>query len=259
MDKRNRPRHARTATPRDRAGHPSRPWPSTRPMMLFAAVIAALTIISQAGAGQTTLSPLRTDPAGSAPPMPGLPTPGPEPVAGRPSSAAPDVATSHHSASASAAVRVTPALLGAPDFAGYCRATGQGTVHLVAANAYGWRCSADNGTGDDAQAVCSWTYHTQRITNRVTNFNDPTSWQCWRATRRLGTIDFTAYCVATGHPSARMIVAGQASAVDAYSWYCVDDNNGIDTQDACRQLYHSAQPISRFQNFYDANSWECWG
>lgn len=71
--------------------------------------------------------------------------------------------------------------LGMPDFNGYCSATGQGTARLVSQNAYGWRCSADNGTGDDANAVCAWTYRysSSRVTNRFQDFYDPNSWQCW--------------------------------------------------------------------------------
>jgi hypothetical protein len=148
--------------------------------------------------------------------------------------------------------QLTVALLGAPDFDGYCQATGQGRVQLVAANAYGWHCSADNGLGDDAQAVCAWTYRTSGVTNRVADFHDPNTWQCWRARHRLGPINFNAYCVDTGHPGAR-------GGADAYGWYCLNDSRGIDTQDACRRLYGSTVPISRFQNFYDKNSWECWG
>jgi transcriptional regulator with XRE-family HTH domain len=72
--------------------------------------------------------------------------------------------------------------LGAPDFNGYCVVTGQGAVQLISSsNAYGWHCSHDNGTGDDANAVCAWTYgySTSQVTNRFTDFYDPDSWQCW--------------------------------------------------------------------------------
>jgi hypothetical protein len=71
--------------------------------------------------------------------------------------------------------------LGVPDFNGYCVVTGQSSVQLKASNAYGWRCPADDGTGDDANAVCAWTYRypASQVTNRFTDFNDPNSWQCW--------------------------------------------------------------------------------
>jgi hypothetical protein len=71
--------------------------------------------------------------------------------------------------------------LGAPNFDGYCQATSQGAVTLVSDNAYGWHCSADNGTGDDANAVCAWTYGlaTGQVTNQFQDFYDPNSWKCW--------------------------------------------------------------------------------
>jgi hypothetical protein len=146
----------------------------------------------------------------------------------------------------------TPALLGPPDFNGYCQATGQGTVRLIANNAYGWRCTG--GGDDDAQAVCAWTYHTDQITNRVADFNNPNSWQCWRANHRLGPIDFSAYCASTSRGTS--VYTGTGTA---YGWFCAANGDGIDTQDACSRGYGSSPPISRFQNFYDKNSWECWG
>jgi hypothetical protein len=144
--------------------------------------------------------------------------------------------------------------LGKPNFEEYCQATGQGRVRLVADNAYGWHCAADNGTGDDAQAVCIWTYHTATVTNRVAKFYNPDSWQCWRASRRLGSLDFNAYCVDTGHSGAVV-----ADGANADGWNCADESAAIDTQAACRRLYGGRPTISRFTSFYNKNSWECWG
>jgi hypothetical protein len=113
---------------------------------------------------------------------------------------------------------------------------------------------ADNGTGDDAQAVCAFTYGTYQLTNRVANFNDPNSWQCWHTSiGQLGGLDFNRYCQILGHPSAYNTGSG-----NAYSWYCTGSRNGIDTQDACRRLYNTNPAVSRFQNFYNPSSWQCW-
>lgn len=151
--------------------------------------------------------------------------------------------TNHGSARPKAVRTGTPRLLGAPDFSGYCQATGQGPVKLIANNAYGWRCSSDNGTGDDAEAVCAWTYNTTtgQVTNRVTDFNNPHTWQCWHATRELGPLDFNAYCTATGHPGATY-----TSGRYAYGWYCTGSSNAIDTQAALPdplQQHSTRQPI----------------
>lgn len=149
---------------------------------------------------------------------------------------------------------VTPKLLGAPNFNGYCQATGQGSVTLTANNAYGWHCANDNGTGDDAEAVCKWTFNTTKVTNRVANFNDPNSWQCWRANRELGALDFNVYCRSLGFSGAYTVPAR-----NAYGWYCTGSTAALDSQAACAAQYGNQPPISRFQNFYDLNSWQCWG
>jgi serine/threonine kinase PknH len=163
------------------------------------------------------------------------------------------VTTTTAVASAPPPVATPPALLGTPDWNGWCQATGQGAVELDNATAYGWRCSADNGRGDDGDAVCDWTYGTQ-TTNRIRDFNDPNSWECWRATTRLGPLDFNAYCAALGYSGAEYTGDG-----NVYGWFCAGDRKGLDAQDACLRLYGSDPPVSRFQNFYDKDSWECWG
>jgi hypothetical protein len=153
-----------------------------------------------------------------------------------------------------AAGDATPVLLGRPDWAGYCAATGQGQLLQIYDNAYGWRCTADNGMGNDANDVCAWTYKSDQVTNRVEDFNNPHSWQCWRATRLLGLLDFDAYCKKLGHSGARYV-----QGLGAYGWFCTGSGGGIDTQDACRRLYGVDPPVSRFQNFYDGTTWQCWG
>jgi serine/threonine protein kinase len=205
---------------------------------------ASSAVPAVASGGSTVPSPAVPSPAASSPATP-------SPAAQRntqPTSRATGTTTG------SGGGLVTPALLGRPDFNGYCQATGQGAVTLVANNAYGWHCSADNGTGDDAEAVCGWTFSTTKVTNRVANFNDPTSWQCWRANRRLGALDFNAYCVDTGRSGAYTV-----PSKNAYGWFCNGSTSGIDAQAACSLLYGSDPAISRFQNFYNLNSWECWG
>jgi hypothetical protein len=147
--------------------------------------------------------------------------------------------------------------LGAPDFNGYCQATGQGSVSLVNNTAYGWACSANNGTGDDAQAVCVWTYGSSYMTNRIGNFNDPNSWQCWRSMHgELGSLNWNTYCQDLGYSGAQDVGLN-----DAYTWTCANSGGvALDSQSACSALYPGySPPISRFQNFYDKNSWQCWG
>jgi len=146
----------------------------------------------------------------------------------------------------------TTAILGRPESDGYCQATGQGGVRLTTRNAYGWQCTASS-VGDDATDVCAWTFHTSHVVSRVANFDDPSSWQCWRVAHKLGALDFNVYCSKTGHASA-VYVDGRA----AYGWYCAGSGSGIDTQEACAAQYDKRSAVSRFRNFYDKDSWECW-
>nr|WP_079063201.1 serine/threonine-protein kinase [Peterkaempfera griseoplana] len=232
------------------------------PVLLASAVVAA-TVMASPGhtAPRPVSSPSGTRAASAAPSR--ISTPAPGTTAAEPSASASVPSGKGGGAGASGSPKAkrtastdAPRLLGAPDFDGYCRATGQGQVELTAQNAYGWHCSADSGKGDDVEAVCAWTFTVSpsQVTNRVSDFNTPDTWQCWRATRELGPLDFDAYCRATGHSGA-FYIPGRS----AYGWYCRGSSDGIDTQAACQTLYGSTPPISRFEDFYDQNSWQCWG
>lgn len=152
----------------------------------------------------------------------------------------------------------TPFLLGAPNFGGYCQHTRQGDVALLAAyHAYGWHCVADNGKGDDAEAVCAWTFHLppSQVTNTVQDFNDPYTWQCWRVTRELSAPDWTGYCQYNGHGAAQL-TGNDAS--DAYGWRC-SDGTAVSATAACEWTNHTTPLVSRFQDFWDPETWQCWG
>ncbi|MCF2528398.1 hypothetical protein [Yinghuangia soli] len=117
--------------------------------------------------------------------------------------------------------------------------------------AYGWRCTEQvDAIGNDVQDVCEWTYPDTPMTNRLENFFDAYTWECWRSTRILGPIDFPAYCRAMGY------VGADRNGDHAYAWSCTG-GVGINTQHACALLYETTPVVSRFQNFFDANSWSC--
>jgi hypothetical protein len=147
------------------------------------------------------------------------------------------------------------ALLGPPDFTGYCAANGRGTATLVASNAYGWRCTADPDNGLVAGTVCSWTYHIENATDRADNFADAHSWQCWRANHTLGPLDLDAYCRGVGRGTAT-----NPAGRDGNRWSCTDTpTEAIDPQAGCEMQYAARPPLSRFNDFYDPHAWECWG
>lgn len=154
--------------------------------------------------------------------------------------------------------RIVPMQLKNPDFDGYCHATGQGNAYVDPANhnAYGWKCSSPNpAIGDDAQAVCVWSNGgAAKIINRVADFSDPNSWQCWSSNGELGPLDWNTYCQVKGLGQAR-----DNGTNTVYTWTCTGSEEPLDSQDACLTLYGTSPPISRFQNYYDPNSWQCWG
>jgi serine/threonine protein kinase len=151
-----------------------------------------------------------------------------------------------------------PALLGTPDWNGYCQATGQGPVTLVTANhAYGWHCTKATTLGDDANAVCAWTFNRplNQTTNTVTNFYDPNSWQCWSASMQLSAPDWNGYCQATGQGPVTLVTAD-----NAYGWHCTKATTlGDDARAVCAWTNGASTPVvARFQSFYDPNTWQCW-
>ena len=237
-------------------------------LVLAIATVAALTLRNSPTHLDTapplpTASAILSAPASQSPATVPSPSPSPmptvtatqEPTLTQSSAAGSSAAPNQHAGARKVSTRVTPMQLNPPDFNGYCQATGQGAVQLLANNAYGWHCSGDNGTGDDAEAVCEWSNGgTTQVTNRIGNFNDPNSWQCWAANGQLGPIDWNSYCQDKGWGQAL-----DAGKNNAYTWYCTGSSAALDAQDACAVLYGSDPPISRFQNFYDKNSWQCWG
>jgi hypothetical protein len=232
---------------------------SLAPLILAGAILITYAVLRPTASTQTLAAPPPTRPPAVALPVtrhaPSQASPAAEathavtaPSAGpvRPATSAPPARSGPDP--------VRPALLGAPAFDAYCQVTGQGTVQLVSANAYGWHCSADNGIGDDATAVCAWTYHrpVSGVASSVPDFYDPHTWQCWSVTRQIQPPDFSGYCLAAGHGAV------QLSSPDAYGWHCAD-GSGIDAGLACEWTNRSTPVmVARFQNFYDSQSWQCW-
>jgi hypothetical protein len=221
----------RGATSTGSAGTPTARGLVTRPAPVSTATTPP--VVSSTPATRPATSPPATSPPAIAAPPTGSP-----PVTGQP------------------APLPVPTLLGAPDFNGYCQATGQGPVHLVSTwYAYGWWCTKPTSTGDDAGAVCSWTFRLplDEVTNTLTNFYDPGTWQCWRAHRQLAAPDWNGYCAAQGWGQA------QLTQQTAYGWHCSGNGAGLDDNTVCEWTNHaSSLVLGRFQNFSDPRSWQCW-
>jgi hypothetical protein len=68
--------------------------------------------------------------------------------------------------------------LGVLDVTKYCVGAGLGTSTLVAANAYGWDCTAPLAAVNTT-AACDAVYRVSDAVSRFAVFADPYSWQCW--------------------------------------------------------------------------------
>jgi hypothetical protein len=149
---------------------------------------------------------------------------------------------------------MSPHSLGAPNFNGYCQHIGHHAAEVVAANAYGWRCSLYPSLALNAGSVCAWSYHlsSSQVIDVTTNFNDPDAWQCWRVNRYLGPLDFAGYCAQVGLGTSKLV------ANNAYGWYCTAPSAPVDTTAACDALYHVSNAVSRFTVFANPSSWQCW-
>jgi hypothetical protein len=71
--------------------------------------------------------------------------------------------------------------LGGVDMQGYCRSRGYSRADLQGATAYDWRCVDISGRRDQISMTdaCRWQYATTEVIDRVADFYNPYSWQCW--------------------------------------------------------------------------------
>jgi hypothetical protein len=148
-----------------------------------------------------------------------------------------------------------PALLGPPDFNGYCVATGQGQVSLIdSAYAYGWHCMHHDATGDPANVVCGMDYHLPVSDIAVTfDYYNPYSWECWRADRQLSPPDWAGYCAAKGWGKAAL-----NATFYAYGWYCTGTRSSPDINTLCEWTNHTTSLVIASEDFADPHSWQCW-
>jgi serine/threonine protein kinase len=142
---------------------------------------------------------------------------------------------------------------------GYCQSIGDSSASLDGSTAYNWNCVTPGGqhVGINMDGVCQWQYSDSRAVARMLNYNDPNSWQCFTNARKLGLAsNLNGYCQSIGDSSA--LLTGST----AYSWVCVTPSGqhvGIWVDSACRWQYNMSGAIARVANYFDPNSWECWG
>ena len=118
--------------------------------------------------------------------------------------------------------------------------------------------------------VCSkWfadTSNNATIVDRLTNYFDPSSLQCYKDLRQLGAIgkdaaDFDAQC--KKDPSNEGLYLNPKERHTAYDWSCQPKNHtllpvGLSVADACDTKYGVADAIDRLVNYNSPAGWECW-
>jgi len=143
--------------------------------------------------------------------------------------------------------------LGANDFNAYCQRHGAQRAALAEQNAYGWRCM-DNGGGTnriDVRDVCADANGTGtgRVIDRVGDYNNPGSWQCWSLDRgELGGVDLRRYCESMGQ---QVSLDGST----AYDWHC--SRQAIDMHRACQSQYGDGA-IDSMRDYNNVYSWRCY-
>lgn len=237
---------------------------SLPPLILIAAATVSLLILNT-GAGFLSFNrtPLAAGASTTNAPDPDTSTAVPTTSTGAPTTSAvqamsaqpppPSHLSSTTGASATSTVFQPDAVqLASPNLDGYCASIGEGSSYRASADAYGWQCSGARGTRMDLDAACRWTNQSDQAHASIASFYVG-SVTCWYVVRMLGSADFNGYCRSLGYPGATY--NGQY----AYGWGCSDDPNAIRVDTTCQWQFGDSDITAIFTDFYDKNSWQCWG
>jgi hypothetical protein len=112
-------------------------------------------------------------------------------------------------------------------------------------------------TSINIQRACQWQYKQSDVVDRLADYYDPSSWQCYAHEKKLGGI--TNYL--NGFCQSKHYTGVNSIHKNAYEWQCLDKNNtlvSISVADACQWYYQRNDAIDLLVNFNDPNGWECW-
>jgi hypothetical protein len=156
-------------------------------------------------------------------------------------------------------------------------------------NAYNWRCVSSNGTPFgliNMEEACRSINNDQNAEDRLLNYNDPNSWECFGNAHLAGGTDNGVYDL-PGYCQSRGFANMQLQSENAYGFVCVSNNGTISKspfqhvqdasyshripfsmQHACQWQYSqssaSAGVIDRLAGndghggYNDVRAWECW-
>jgi hypothetical protein len=102
-------------------------------------------------------------------------------------------------------------------------------------------------------------YNQSDVIDRLADYYDPSSWQCYKHEKRLGPI--TAYIgeYCTNVKGYAGVITPPSDGT-AYGWSCRDRNGNaisIAITDVCQWHYRQNGAFDRLTNFKDRNGWEC--
>jgi predicted outer membrane repeat protein len=110
----------------------------------------------------------------------------------------------------------------------------------------------------NTQKACQWRYNQSDIIDRLADYNDPSSWQCYVHEKKLGGITdyLDSFCKYQRFEGVTNNTSGTA-----YDWKCLDWHNvptSLSITDACQWHYNRKDAFDRLTDFNRPNGWECW-
>lgn len=147
--------------------------------------------------------------------------------------------------------------LGGINLDGFCQFIGHPGVTTVGTTYYSWRCGTRDGMlfSFSMRDACVWQYNNGNAWDHTDNFYSAPSAVCFIGTA-LGGINLRAYCQSLRYSDVTLL----GSTV--YDWACVNSSGGlagININNACQWMYNNSGALARFDDFYTATSWRCFG
>lgn len=152
-----------------------------------------------------------------------------------------------------------PVILGGVNLDGYCQSLGDSSASLDGTTGYDWRCVTLLGdhNGVSMTAACQWQYADPHAEDRLLDYYEPGSWQCFTSASLLGNAtNLDGYCQSLGDSGVSL------DGNTAYDWKCVTaagQHVGLDMTAVCIWQYGRTNLLTRMADFNNPNSWQCWG
>ena len=126
------------------------------------------------------------------------------------------------------------------------------------------------GTDFSGREICQSQYSASSgvdtIIDRMADYYDPTSLQCYKNLKLLGPIGetgFKSYCINQPQSQYAGLFDNSQYRDTAYDWLCQPKDTsklptGLSVTGACNMQYNVKDTIYRLANFNSVDGWECW-